>query len=183
LTAPCDPRAIANLLLKEARARDLRISNLTLQKLLFLCHAFHLVEAGRPLVRGNFVAWQYGPVHREAYDAFKRFGSKPITEDADKFNPVTGARTPLELPADRVVIDVVRKVMQFYGDWSPSKLVQLTHAENGPWHHVVNAAETSANMALKISDDVIQQRFKYLWFGPKPQLQDVEPNEDAPLVA
>ena len=183
MTASCDPRAVANLLLKEGRSRELKISNLKLQKLLFLCHAFYLVETGRTLVRGSFEAWQYGPVHREAYEAFKRFGAKPITEEADKFNPVTGTRSPLPIPADRVVFDVVRKVVQFYGDWSAGELVRLTHAENGPWHQVVSAAETSANMALKISDDVIAERFKYLWFGPKPQLQDIEPNEDSPLVA
>src|SRR5882757_6997431 len=88
LTASCDPRAVANLLLKEARSRGHHISNLKLQKLLFLCHAFYLVETGRPLVRGSFEAWQYGPVHREAYDAFKVYGAKPITEDALRFDPV-----------------------------------------------------------------------------------------------
>src|SRR5712671_6840917 len=73
LSKPVDPRAVANLLLKEARVRGQRVSNLKLQKLLFLCHALYLVRTGRPLVRGSFEAWQYGPVHREAYDAFKGF--------------------------------------------------------------------------------------------------------------
>lgn len=183
MTAPCDPRAVANLLLREARSRGHNISNLKLQKLLFLCHAFYLVDTGRPLVRGTFEAWQYGPVHREAYDAFKKFGAKPITEDADKFDPVTGTREPLATPAKRDVIDVIQKVVQFYGARSPGELVQLTHAKNGPWDHVVSAASTGANLALKISDDVIGERFKYLWFGDKPNYKDQEPNEDVPLVA
>jgi uncharacterized phage-associated protein len=183
LTAPGDPRAIANLLLQEARSRELSVSNLKLQKLLFLCHAFYLVETGRSLVRGSFEAWQYGPVHREAYDAFKRFGAKAITEDADKFDPVTGTRKPLAIPADRAALDVVRKVVRFYGDWTPGELVGLTHAKNGPWDHVVRAATSSANIALKIGDDVIAERFKFLWFGPKPNYKDKEPNEDQPLVA
>jgi uncharacterized phage-associated protein len=183
LTGACDPRAVANLLLKEAWGRKHRLSNLKLQKLLFLCHAFYLVEFGRPLVRGRFEAWQFGPVHREAYDAFKRFGSSAITEQADKFNPVTGARKALPLPDDRAISDVVAKVIQFYGDWTPGQLVELTHAKNGPWDHVVSAATTSANIALKIADDVIVERFKYLWFGQKPSYKDKEPYEDTPLVA
>lgn len=183
MTAPCDPRAIANLLLKEARSRDLGLSNLKLQKLLFLCHAFYLVETGRPLVRGSFEAWQYGPVHRETYDAFKRFGANAITQDADKFDPVTGTRKPLVVPMDRAALDVVRKVLRFYGDWTPGQLVELTHAKNGPWDHVVSAASTSANIALKIGDRVIAERFKYLWFGSKPNYEDKEPDEDQPLVA
>jgi uncharacterized phage-associated protein len=117
---------------------------LKLQKLLFLCHAFYLVNTSRPLVRGSFEAWQYGPVHREAYDAFKKFGAKPITEDADKFDPVTGTRKPLALPVDRDVLDVVHKVVEFYGGKSPSELVELTHAQEGPWDHVVAEAANSA---------------------------------------
>ena len=159
------------------------MSNLKLQKLLFLCHAFYLVETGRPLVRGSFEAWQYGPVHREAYDAFKSFGADPITGDAKRFDPVTGTRNPIALPANRAVLDVVQRVLQFYGSKSPAQLVELTHAKDGPWDHVVSAAKTSANMALKISDRVITERFKYLWFGKQPNYQDKEPYEDAPLVA
>lgn len=159
------------------------MSNLKLQKLLFLCHAFHLVDTGRPLVRGSFEAWQYGPVHREAYDAFKRFRAKPITEEATGFDPLTGIHTELAQPTERVVLDVVQKVMGFYGSKSPRELVELTHAKDGPWDYVVSAAEKGANIALKISDGVIEERFKYLWFGSKPDLKDKEPNEDAPLVA
>jgi uncharacterized phage-associated protein len=156
---------------------------LKLQKLLFLCHAFYLIDTGRPLVRGSFEAWQYGPVHREAYDAFKSFGAEQITEDAKKFDPVTGLRKSIPLPADRTLLDVVDRVVRFYGDMTPGELVKLTHAENGPWDHVVNAAKTTANMALKISDEVIAERFKYLWFGRQPTNKDTEPDEDAPLVA
>jgi uncharacterized phage-associated protein len=182
LSGTCDPRAVANLLLREARGRGHYVSNLKLQKLLFLCHAFYLVDTGRPLVRGSFEAWQYGPVHREAYDAFKQFGANSITAHADKFDPVTGARMPLALPTDRSILDVVHKVVEFYGAKSPGELVKLTHAQGGPWDQVVRAAATSANIGLKISDEIIVKRFKYLWFGRQPKLE-VEPYEDAPLVA
>jgi uncharacterized phage-associated protein len=156
---------------------------LKLQKLLFLCHAFHLRDTGRPLVRGSFEAWQYGPVHREAYDAFKRFGAKPITEDAERFDPVSGTWKRIALPTNREIVDVVYRVVQFYGGMSAKELVDLTHAKKGPWDYVVNSAKTNANMALKISDDVIVACFKYLWFGDKPNSKDKEPDEDAPLVA
>jgi len=179
---PCDPRAVANILLQEAGLRGFEVSNLKLQKLLFLCHAFYLVESGSPLVRGNFEAWQYGPVHREVYEAFKRFGAQPITEPAEKFDPVTGARSAVAPAADGSVLTVVRKVLGFYGSRSPGELVKLTHAQNGPWDHVVSAAATSANLGLKISDEIIAKRFKYLWFGRQPPM-DIEPNEDIPLVA
>jgi uncharacterized phage-associated protein len=178
-----DARAIANLLLNEADARGIKLSNLKLQKLLFLCHAFYLVDTTRPLVRGTFEAWRYGPVHREAYEAFKEFGAKPITRGADRFNPVAGVRQALPVPEDQAVHDVVRDVVRFYGGKSARELVELTHAKNGPWDQVVSRAETSANIGLKITDAVILQTFKYLWFGDKPSFKDQEPNEDQPLIA
>jgi uncharacterized phage-associated protein len=182
LTAPFDPRAVANLLLQEARSHGHELSNLKVQKLLFLCHAFYLVHTGRPLVRGSFEAWRYGPVHREVYDAFKRFQAEPITADADKFDPVTGARKPLSLPTEPDVHNVVRRVVEFYGGKTSGQLVELTHAQGGPWDQVVKAAANSANLGLKITDQVIVERFKYLWFGRQQKL-DIEPNEDSPLVA
>jgi uncharacterized phage-associated protein len=159
------------------------MSNLKLQKLLFLCHAFYLVQTGQALVRGSFEAWQYGPVHREAYDAFKRFEGRPITESANKFDPVTGTRSPLNKPTDPTILGVVRKVVEFYGGRTARELVELTHAKDGPGDYVVVAAANSANIGLKINDDIIVKRFKYLWFGRQPKLQDIEPNEDTPLVA
>ena len=60
-------------------------------------------------------------------------------------------------------------------------LANITHAKEGPWDHVVSAAETNANVALKISDEVIAERFKYLSFGKQPNLKDEEPDEDASL--
>jgi hypothetical protein len=107
---------------------------------------------------------------------------KPITEDAYKFNPVTQMRIAIPLPADRAVVDVVRKVVEFYGERSSTELVKLTHAQDGPWDHVVTDAANKANIGLKISNEIIVQRFKYLWFGRQPKM-DIEPNEDTPLVA
>jgi uncharacterized phage-associated protein len=183
LAQELDARAIANLVLREAWARGLHISNLKLQKLLFLCHAFYLVERGRRLMRGDFVAWRFGPVHREAYAAFQSFGGEPIASEAVRVNPVSGERSEVAIPKDQQVIDLVRKIVQFYGPWTASELVALTHAKNGPWDCVVTAAAESANMGLRISDNVILERFKYHWFGEKQNLNGEEPNDDRPLVA
>jgi len=143
-----DPRAVANLIILEMKERGYEATNLKLQKLLFLSHSFYLVEAGRPLVKGHFEAWQYGPVHREVYDAFKENGGAPIQAEATRFNPVTGSRSAIPIPADRSVVDVVKKVVGFYGGWSAGKLVDLTHAKGSPWDFVVeNGATRSEHRA------------------------------------
>jgi uncharacterized phage-associated protein len=183
LTEEFDARAVANLVLRESWTRGMEITNLKLQKLLFLCHAFFLVENGKRLTRGHFLAWRFGPVHREVYEAFQSFGKDPIRVEAVHTNPVTGEKTQLVTPNNREVVDLVHKIVNFYGPWNASELVKLTHARNGPWHHVVSAAAKSANMGLKISDDIIVRHFKFHWFGEKNSLLDEEPNDDSPLVA
>ncbi len=178
-----DARAVANLILSESWKRGLEISNLKLQKLVFLCHAFLLVEKNRDLVRGNFVAWKYGPVHLDVYDAFKHFRERPIDQLAVKVNPVTEQQVQIASVEDQDVRDVTSKVVAFYGSWTAAQLVTLTHAENGPWDVVVKAAVSNANIGLRISKEIIEQRFKYLWFGAKREVMDEEPYEDQPLVA
>ncbi|HJW80238.1 MAG: type VI toxin-antitoxin system SocA family antitoxin [Microvirga sp.] len=178
-----DARAIANLILDEAEGRGLKLTNLKLQKLLFLCHALFLVQRGRPLVHGSFEAWQYGPVSREANESFRKFGRSIITERASGKNPVTGVHREIAPPADLEARATVSRVVEFYGNWSTGQLVDLTHATNGPWDHVVRESAGRANFGLRISDRIIVERFKYLWFGVKEISRTAEPDEDHPLVA
>jgi uncharacterized phage-associated protein len=178
-----DARGIANLILKESWGRGAQISNLKLQKLIFLCHAFLLVEKDRDLIEGHFVAWKFGPVHPDVYDAFKAFRANPIDRLAVRVNPVSEQEVTIPPIEDQDIRDVVARVVSFYSSWTASQLVTLTHAENGPWDVVVKTASTNANVGLRISSEIIEQRFKYLWFGAKRDLDDEEPYEDQPLVA
>jgi uncharacterized phage-associated protein len=183
MTERVDARGVANLVLGEAWARGMDVSNLKMQKLVFLCHAFLLVEKARDVIRGDFVAWKFGPVHHDVYDAFKQFGERSIERFATRVNPVTGQEIELTPVTDQDVRDVVTKVVAFYGSWSAGQLVRLTHAEDGPWDFVVRTAAKNANVGLRITKQVIEERFKYLWFGAQRDLNAEEPNEDQPLVA
>lgn len=162
-TLAYDARSVSNLLLSLAKERNIELSNGKLQKLLFLAHAIFLVTKGRPLVHSSFEAWQYGPVSREAHDAFQSYGRGPITALAKKRDPVTGAETEIPAPDDLEASDVVARVVGHYGPWTFSRLVDLTHAKNGPWDFVVKSAESTANLGLRISDQVVRERYKFLW--------------------
>src|SRR5579863_1523853 len=96
---PYDARAICNMMLDVAGAVEITVSNLALQKLLYFAHARHLIETKRPLVSGYFEAWQFGPVHPAAYRAFKPSGDQPITFRAERQDPLTGQRSPLQRPS------------------------------------------------------------------------------------
>lgn len=59
--------------------RNWSVSNLELQKILYLAHMYHLGHHnGAPLVADAFEAWDYGPVIPELYRHVKGFGSGPV---------------------------------------------------------------------------------------------------------
>ena len=180
--APYDPRAIANLMLDEADRNGISLSNLALQKLLYFAHGIFLNETKRPLVKGFFEAWQYGPVHPLAYKSFRSSGGGPIHSRAEGQDALTGERRQLAQPADASIRQLVQQVLNSYGKLSAGRLVDLSHAKNSPWHHIVDKGRTSVAFGLRIPDDVILERFKFhkISIGLAPVAG--EPSEDTPFT-
>lgn len=179
---PIDPRSICNLMLDEA-GEDMPLSNLALQKLLYFAHGLYLSDTSQPLVSGYFEAWQYGPVHPAAYAAFKAAGDRHIRFRAERQNPLTGAKSPIDPPTDKKVIGCVRRIIMNYAGMTPGRLVDLSHAKDGPWDRVVKSAQSGAALGLRIPDDVIFERFRFhkVFVGLLPT--QGEPVEDTPFIA
>jgi uncharacterized phage-associated protein len=178
----CDPRSIANLMLDEAERNDQRITNLALQKLLYFAHAIFLIEEKRPLVSGYFEAWEYGPVHPTAYQSFKLAGPQPIGFRAQRIDVVTGERSDIVPPDDPAIRRHIARIMQSYGRMTPGRLVDISHAKGAPWDYIQDKGRTSLAFGLRISDDVIRERFKHhkISIGHSPTIG--EPSEDTPLT-
>jgi uncharacterized phage-associated protein len=171
---------VCNLLLEEAGVIQKPVTNLALQKLLYFAHGLHLMETGDPLVSGYFEAWQFGPVHPAAYQAFKSAGSSPIDFFASRRDPLTGASSPLPRLNDIDALVRVRQVLVTYQRMTPGRLVEVSHAEGAPWHFVVNRAKSSGTFGMRIPDSVIKERFKNhkVSVGLIPAIG--EPDEEAP---
>lgn len=99
------------------------LSNLKLQKLLYLAHMFHLGTARKPLVSGHFEAWDYGPVHPELYHKAKIFGSAPVE---NIFHSVPD----MEDGSERRLLD---QTLDQLASATPAKLVAVTHWADGAW--------------------------------------------------
>jgi uncharacterized phage-associated protein len=98
------------------------LSNLQLQKLLYIAQMFHLGETGEPIFCDDFEAWKLGPVVPSVYQSAKIFGSKPVTSFFTKGRlPDGSGRKMLE----RVLKELPNK--------SPWKLVSITHWDGGAW--------------------------------------------------
>lgn len=99
------------------------LSNLELQKILYLAHMFHLGRTGEPLVHGHFEAWDYGPVHPSLYHHLKVYGADPVQ------NIFPGIGDLLPGP-ERAIIDEAYRDL---GHLGPGKLVNATHQKGGAW--------------------------------------------------
>lgn len=107
-----------------ASQSDWTLSNLKLQKIIYLAHMFFLGRTnGTPLVYGTFEAWNYGPVHPDLYRSVKIFGSDPVK---DIFYDVQN----LPSGAER---DIVDEAYRSLGHVQPGALVNATHRPSGAW--------------------------------------------------
>lgn len=131
-----DGRAIANFVLDQADAAGVVLTPMTLQKIVYFCHVWALIELGRPLVRHSFEAWEHGPVLQYLYREFKRFGAAPIRGRAHKVNPLTGREEIVSYQLDAATLDLLTRVVAIYGRLSAAVLRELTHALGGPWDKV-----------------------------------------------
>ena len=176
-----DPRSVCNRILDLA---EVGLSNLALQKLLYFAHGLCLTRYNRRLVSGYFEAWQYGPVHPTAYSAFKGAGAEVIDFRATGIDPLTGEKRSIPNPQDPIAEAVIKRVVFDLGSLDPFLLVRLSHADKSPWKVVVDRGTEGVAFGLRISDELIKDRFKHhkLAVGERREAADTgEPSEDAPF--
>lgn len=153
-----DGRAIANCILDLADAEGIQLSNLALQKVVYFCHAWHLVETGNPLVKTEFEAWTHGPVLQYLYRQFKSFEDRPIRGRATAMDPHSGKQKLVAYQIDSDTMSRVKRVVGFYGKMEPWDLVDMSHEKGGPWYEVWNHSG-KVNPGMKIPHTAILEFF------------------------
>lgn len=99
------------------------LTQIELQKLLYLSHMVHLGIHRKPLVNGDFEAWEFGPVHPELYRAVRHYGSCTISS-------LGRQRISLPPESERITLDVTYSEI---GLLSASRLIAITHWTEGAW--------------------------------------------------
>ena len=100
------------------------ISNLHLQKLLYIAHMFHLgLKEGVPLIDESFEAWDYGPVQPILYHKAKVFDAGPVGNIFRSYPKIQDG------PEKETLESVLRSLKGISG----AKLVAMTHNEKGAW--------------------------------------------------
>ncbi|WP_394981152.1 Panacea domain-containing protein [uncultured Helicobacter sp.] len=135
------------------RARELEagdtISNLKMQKLLYYAQGHFLAIYQTPLFSERIEAWKYGPVVKEVYDRFKKYGNLAIDfEELDNFNSTLYTSEHL---------DTLPFVFNRY-NISAKELVDKTHSES-PWMDAYSKYTTN-EISQQSIQDFFTQRFK-----------------------
>ncbi|WP_294640960.1 Panacea domain-containing protein [uncultured Aureimonas sp.] len=150
-----DVRALANFIIDLASSENIRLTNIQINKIVYFLYADYLVLYGRKLTGAKIEAWDYGPVFRELYHQFKRFGGSPIDGRAEIINPVNGRLEVARCDFLLEDADFIRLNAEKYFRMSAYFLVDQSHIEDGPWDRVWNHIE-QASPTMKISDEIIR---------------------------
>ena len=153
-----DGRAVANFVLDFCDANGRSVTNLSLQKIVYFCNVWSLVKFGRPLLRHQFEAWQYGPVLQYLYRDFRRYDDRPIVGRATRIDPSTGNKEVVRYEFDQETETLLTKVVDFYSQLRANDLVSLSHAKGGPWHDVWNHGDR-VNPGMKIEERSIAEYY------------------------
>jgi uncharacterized phage-associated protein len=158
---PYDARAVANFFLDYGASKGQSVTTMSLLKILYFAHAWYLAKTGSPLVGQSFEAWQYGPVNRVVYEQFRKLGGRPIESRAQVLNAIKGR---FEIASYHQISPEIRRflrnVFDYYSQYHPFKLSDLTHEKGSPWEEVWMEATRRAVPGMLISNESIRDWFE-----------------------
>jgi len=127
LLAMYDARNVANEFLRQAKERGSTLTNMELQKLVYIAHGYSLAILDRPLIKQHVEAWRYGPVIPDLYHALRQYGSGVVKALINLLPEEKLSETDSKL---------VKSVLSAYGQFSGPQLSTMTHREGTPWREV-----------------------------------------------
>jgi len=157
-----DARAIANFLLDYADQKEMKVTLLSVVKMIYYAHGWYLSKFNRPLVKQSFEAWENGPVVRVVWEAFRGSGSRPISARAKRLDVLTNSQAIVGDPVAPEEAAFLRNVFDAYAHVHALELSNMTHSQGSPWDEVWNAPNGSVTVGMQIPDDVIRK-----WFSSK----------------
>ena len=136
---------IADTLIQLSRERNIEITNLKLQKLLFYAQAWYLTlgRTGAPLFDAEFEAWVHGPVVPSVFRRFKEY----------RWNAIAA---PVKALDDPHLLAYLNEVLSKYGSLSARQLEHLTHQE-APWQEARRGVAPDESSSQVITRESIKR--------------------------
>lgn len=129
---------IANEFIRRAAAEGRALTQMQLQKLVYIAHGWNLAITGSPLTHDDPQAWDYGPVYKELWSALRSYGRNAITNEIRQkdyapgvFDDASEATACATLTTEET--SVIDRVFRDYSRFHAFQLSALTHKEGTPW--------------------------------------------------
>lgn len=128
-----DVQDVAEYIIIYSEVKDYGISNLKLQKILYLIQAYSLIHTKKPCFSEDIEAWNFGPVIPEMYRKYRQFGGADIQIRCQNLEEI---QKGFEKEDRKRIEEVVDK----FADFSASDLTILTQNQM-PWIEAFNRRE------------------------------------------
>lgn len=126
------------------------MTTMKLQKLCYYAQAWSLAWEGRPLFDEDFQAWANGPVCRELYNKHAGYFEIKDMHFFDREKSSSGLTKKEK--------DIIKDVLETYGDKTARWLSDLTHMER-PWKEARGDLAKGARGTTVIRKDVMQDYY------------------------
>lgn len=140
---------LAHYVLQYTTQRNIRITHLQLQKILYYIQGYHLREFGEPLFDDKIYAWPYGPVVRSVYVNYFIYGALPLRVTEPK-------ELHKELHVDEKQKTLINRVVEDKTRFRAAQLVAATHSET-PWRSLEE--QVKAGQKPEITTESIKAYF------------------------
>lgn len=148
---PYDARSVANELLRIAKDRGMTLTNMQVQKLVYIAHGYSLAILHRPLFKQHVEAWRWGPVIPDLYHSLRRYGAGIVGSPIPIINMDSISET------DR---NLLGTVLDAYGRFSGPQLSTMTHKDGTPWHEAYEPNALFNNNTIR--NEKIEQHYTEL---------------------
>ena len=144
--------AVANAFIDLSKRDSIPVTNMKLQKLVYIAHGFSLALLGKPLFIDDIRALRWGPVIMSLYNKVKHFGNQPI----DKNITLPDEEPSIDINNNQIVEAVLIKfVWDRYKNYSAAQLSSVTHQQGTPWSVVWRDDEYAV-----IPNELIKSHYK-----------------------
>ncbi|MEI8396670.1 MAG: type II toxin-antitoxin system antitoxin SocA domain-containing protein [Rhodospirillaceae bacterium] len=138
------------LLAKGRKANGDGVTNIDIQKIIYLAQGWHLALRGEPLFAEPIRAWIYGPAVEEVYHRLEQYGDLPI--------PASEAAPNAARALPEGVRNLLDQVWTKYSRMNSHQLVELTH-QPGPWCTARGSLPPTAKATTPLSLDEMRAFF------------------------
>jgi uncharacterized phage-associated protein len=143
---------VANVFITIAEREGKVLTNMKLQKLVYMAHGFGLAF-DKPLIKNEVHAWKYGPVIPQLYKMLAKYGAGTVTELIPSHEP--------DMESTLEAFEIIKRVWNGYGKFSGGQLSAITHEAGSPW----SQTWLKENFSV-IPEDLIAKHYRDLMNAP-----------------